>query len=74
MATEIEESRIDTADLQIGMFVCRLDRPWEDTPFPLQGLELRTREEIAELRALCRFVFIDARRELDLRRTRLQTL
>jgi len=46
------------------MFVCRLDRPWEGTPFPLQGLELRTDDDVRAVRELCRFVYIDAHREL----------
>lgn len=64
MAVEIEERRIVVADLQIGMFVCRLDRPWEDTPFPLQGIELTREEDIATLRQLCRVIYIDARRQV----------
>ena len=64
MATEIEESRIDAADLRIGMFVCRLDRPWEGTPFPLQGVELRTEDDVRRIRELCEFVYIDAHREI----------
>jgi len=53
---------MDVADLQIGMFVCRLDRPWADTPFPLQGVELTRREDIDTLRRLCRVVYVDAHR------------
>lgn len=53
---------MNVADLQIGMFVCRLDRPWEDTPFPLQGVELNSREDIDTLRRLCPVVYVDARR------------
>ncbi|MGH8151472.1 MAG: HD-GYP domain-containing protein [Rhodanobacteraceae bacterium] len=64
MATELEEIRIDTADLAIGMFVCRLDRPWEGTPFPLQGVEVRTKADIRALREQCSFVYIDRRREV----------
>jgi len=63
VTTEIQETRIDTIDLRIGMFVCRLDRPWEDTPFPLQGVEVRTQEDLRTLRELCRHVYIDRRRE-----------
>ena len=62
MAFEIEERPIDVADLQLGMFVCRLDRPWEETPFPLQGIALTRLEDIEALQRLCREVFIDARR------------
>lgn len=62
MPFELEERRMEVADLQIGMFVCRLDRPWEETPFPLQGIELASEAELATLRRLCSVVFIDARR------------
>ncbi|HEX7370002.1 MAG TPA: HD-GYP domain-containing protein [Rhodanobacteraceae bacterium] len=63
MTTEIDEIRIDTARLAIGMYVCRLDRPWEGTPFPLQGIEVRSQDDLRTLRELCRFVYIDRRRE-----------
>ena len=46
------------------MFVCRLDRPWEETPFPLQGVELASHEDIDTLRRLCRVVYVDARRHV----------
>jgi HD-GYP domain-containing protein (c-di-GMP phosphodiesterase class II) len=74
VAIEIEESRIDTADLRVGMFVCRLDRPWEGTPFPLQGFELRTEEEIKALQAMSTYVFIDALRESTYSRDHLKSL
>ena len=47
---ELKEQCTDVADLRIGMFVCRLDRPWEETPFPLQGVELVSDAD----EALCR--------------------
>jgi len=59
---DIEEHRIDVAELQLGMFVCRLDRPWEATPFPLQGIALTRLEDIETLQRLCREVYIDTRR------------
>ena len=62
--TEIDERRINTADLRIGMFVCRLDRPWEGTPFPLQGVELRSEDDIRAIREFCRFVYVDTLREV----------
>ena len=64
MVTEIDERRIDTSDLRTGMFVCRLDRPWEGTPFPLQGVELRSEADIRAIREFCRFVYVDMRREV----------
>ncbi len=62
MAFELEERLVSVADLQLGMFVCRLDRPWEETPFPLQGIELNGIDEIETLRQLCNVVYVDARR------------
>jgi len=61
--TEIDERRIDAIDLKVGMFVCRLDRPWEGTPFPLQGVELRSEADIKAIRDLCHYVYIDALRQ-----------
>lgn len=62
MTYELEERRIDVTDLQVGMYVCRLDRPWEETPFPLQGVALTCLDHIEALRAYCDHVYIDARR------------
>lgn len=64
MVFELEERCLDVADLQIGMFVSRLDRPWEGTPFPLQGLALTSQDELAAVRRLCRYVYVDARRRV----------
>ena len=63
MPFELEERRVDVTDLQVGMFVCRLDRPWQETPFPLQGVELASNEDIDTLRRLCRVAYVDARRQ-----------
>ena len=35
------ELTVDPADLQSGHFVARLDRPWRDTHFPLEGVDIR---------------------------------
>lgn len=52
-----------TADqLCVGMFIAELDRPWLDTPFPLQGLLLESVDDIHRVQQYCRFVYIDARR------------
>jgi putative nucleotidyltransferase with HDIG domain len=51
--------KIDVRDLRIGMYVSELDRPWLGTPFLFQGFEVRTEEELHNLRQLCRHVHID---------------
>ena len=60
MATE--KINIEVRALQKGMFVCELDRPWHETPFPLQGFYVRTQEDINALIPFCRNVFIDTER------------
>jgi len=51
-------SKISTAELEIGMFVSSLDRPWSETPFLFQGFPVRDAAEIEELKQLCRYVYI----------------
>ncbi len=60
---DIVETQIDVDELSIGMHVVRLDRPWEDTNFLIQGFVIRDNEEIQALRAQCRHVFIEGRVE-----------
>ena len=60
---EIVETRIDVAELALGMHVVRLDRPWEETDFLLQGFVIRDASEIEALRLQCDFVFIEGRLE-----------
>ena len=58
---EIVESQVDVSELAIGMHIIRLDRPWEDTNFLLQGFVIRHQSEIDALRAQCDFVVIEGR-------------
>lgn len=54
-----KHARVDVADLQLGMYVARLDRPWTETPFLFQGFFVRNEDELEELRRYCKHVFID---------------
>lgn len=58
----LEEREVPVSELAIGMFVCRLDRPWTETPFPLQGLLVREKHQIETLRNYCARVWIDVER------------
>lgn len=58
----VEEREIGVNDLAIGMFVCRLDRPWTETPFPLQGFAVRDVDQLRTLRDYCSRVWIDVHR------------
>lgn len=60
----LSQVRISVSDLMVGMYVSRLDRPWAETPFPIQGILLRDAEDIRRLRAFCRTVYIDTAKGL----------
>src|SRR5574343_254454 len=47
------------AQLEIGMYVIELDRPWLDSPFLFQGFEITTQSEILQLRDCCDYVYLD---------------
>ena len=42
-----------------GMHVANLDRPWTETPFPLQGFLVAKESELRGLQKHCTHVFID---------------
>jgi len=56
------ELRISARGLELGMFVSRLDRPWIETPFPLEGLKLKSPGEIEKLQRICSYVYVDTAR------------
>lgn len=58
----IEERELDISQVAIGMFICRLDCPWTDTPFPLQGFLVTAPEQLHLLRGYTRRVWIDVAR------------
>lgn len=53
------EKKVATQHLKLGMYISKLDRPWLETPFLFQGFKLEQNKDIDELRALCRYVYID---------------
>ncbi|MGA9852874.1 MAG: HD-GYP domain-containing protein [Gammaproteobacteria bacterium] len=66
-----KQIKVNTADLEVGMYVARLDRPWTETPFLFQGFFIRNQDEIEELRHHCRYVFVDFEQtRQDVTRTR----
>ena len=66
--------KIDVSDLEHGMFVCELDRPWTETPFLLQGVLIESREDIAEFQRLCNYVYVDVERSREVIAPKLRIL
>lgn len=57
------EIKVSTRDLTPGMYVSRLDRPWLETPFLLQGFYISNDEDIGLLQRYCAHVFVDVERD-----------
>jgi HD-GYP domain-containing protein (c-di-GMP phosphodiesterase class II) len=55
----VKQVKIDVAEITIGMFVSGLDRPWTQTPFPIQGFYVHDLDQIKQLKTHCNHVYID---------------
>lgn len=55
----LKEIKMRVPDLAPGMYIARLDRPWTETPYLLQGFLINTHQQIDELYNYCEYVFID---------------
>ncbi|MGY6630721.1 MAG: HD-GYP domain-containing protein [Wenzhouxiangella sp.] len=56
------EMVVHPLDLEIGHFVIRLDRPWLDTPFELQGVEIDSPKAKQWFVDHCQWVVVDYQR------------
>ncbi len=52
------KKKISVNELTPGMFVEELDRPWIETPFPLQGVFIKTEKDVEEIARYSQNVFI----------------
>jgi len=53
------DRKVSTANLKVGMYISKLDRPWMQTPFLIQGFFIKDQAEISKLVEYCEYVFID---------------
>jgi HD-GYP domain-containing protein (c-di-GMP phosphodiesterase class II) len=58
----MQRKQVAVGELQFGMFVAELDRPWTETPFMFQGFHLKTDQQLTALKKHCKHVFIDLER------------
>ncbi len=61
--TEYIELKRSVDLLELGMFVTRLDRPWEETDFVYQGFQINTPDELQALQDTCAYVFVRAAKQ-----------
>ena len=50
---------------KVGMFIGKLDRPWLDTPYPLEGIWIVKTGDIEELHLYCDEVYVDSIKSCD---------
>ena len=58
----VDKVKLRTGDLRKGMYVCELDRPWLETPFLLQGIEIKSDLDVELIQKYCEYVYIDLAR------------
>ncbi|TLX61983.1 HD-GYP domain-containing protein [Stutzerimonas nosocomialis] len=58
--------RVDVARLELGMYVCELDRPWSETTFLFQGFPLLRLSDLNAVRKRCDYVYVDDTRRVAL--------
>lgn len=54
------KQKIHATDLEIGMYVSELDRPWTSTSFLFQGFVVKDEGTLNEIREICKYVYIDS--------------
>ena len=68
------KKEIPVEQLQFGMYVSELDRPWTDTPFLFQGFVLEDENQLETIKKYCRKVYVDPEKNTALAdRSQLKT-
>ena len=62
-STEYIELKRSVDLLELGMFITRLDRPWEETDFIYQGFQINSLDELHALQEQCRYVYVRAAKQ-----------
>ena len=55
----LKQLKVFIHELELGMFVSALDKPWAETPFPIQGFVVKTGADISRVKAYCDYVYVD---------------
>ncbi len=64
--------QVSVEELQLGVYVAELDRPWTETPFMFQGFVLKDEKQLEVLKQHCKQVTIDTEKGPDLVDLKLQ--
>ena len=55
----VKQIKLSVDEIQLGMYVSQLDRPWVETPFVFQGFYVSSPQDIQMLRNYCQYVYVD---------------
>ena len=64
-SVSVKREKLTIDELEPGMFVAKLDRPWLETPFLFQGFHIESQDDIRRLREHCQHVFVNVDRADD---------
>ena len=68
------KKEVPVEQLQFGVYISELDRPWTETPFMFQGFVLNDEKDLETLKKYCKKVYIDPEKSADLpERSQLKT-
>lgn len=57
--TRRQREKISVSDLRVGMFVVELDKPWEESSFMFQGLQIKSPSDVLAVQNECSHVWVD---------------
>ena len=62
VATRLVRDRrwIHRNQLEVGMYVAELDRPWSETSFLFQGFRIESRSTLDAVREACEYVLVES--------------
>ena len=66
------KKEVPVEELEFGVYISELDRPWTETPFMFQGFVLKDDKQLEILKKHCKKVTIDLEKGPDLQDVRLQ--
>ncbi len=69
----LQSIKVFSSDLEVGMFVSALDKPWEKSDFLIQGFELQDELDIEAIKEECGFVYVDFCNENQFKKHQLKT-
>ncbi len=68
------KKEVPVEQLQFGVYISELDRPWTETPFLFQGFVLDDEKQLETLKKYCKKVYVDPEKNTDLpERSQLKT-